>query len=80
MLWLLGLHDDYATDGAVVSQVLAHPTASLRATNRLAAAYRAINSSVGPLATATLKADSLALASGSPGHDRRTPLPRRRCA
>jgi hypothetical protein len=70
MLWLLGLHDDYATDGAVASQVLAHPSASLRATTRLAKAYRAINSSVGPLATATLQADSLALASGTAGHDR----------
>ncbi|MFZ2015842.1 MAG: hypothetical protein WAV00_18660, partial [Nocardioides sp.] len=70
MLHLLGLHDDYTSDGAVVSQVLAHPSASLRATARLAAAYRAINSSVGPLATATLEADSQALASGSTGHDR----------
>lgn len=74
MLSLLGLHDDYGSDGAVVSQVLAHPSRSLRATEQLAAAYRAINSSVGPLATATLEADSQALASGSAGHDRRYAL------
>ena len=35
MLWLLGLHDDYSTDGAVVSQVLAHPSA-LTASHRTA--------------------------------------------
>jgi hypothetical protein len=70
MLHLLGLTDDYGSDGAVISQVLQHPSASLQASAPLAAAYHAINSAVGPLATATLEADSQALASGSPGHDR----------
>jgi hypothetical protein len=69
MLHLLGLRDDYATDGRVVSQVLAHPSAALTETAPLAAAYQQINSSVGALATATLIADSQALASGSPGDD-----------
>ncbi len=69
MLHLLGLSDDYATDGRVISQVLAHPSHALRATEGLARAYQAINSAVGPLATATLIADSRALAGGSPGHD-----------
>ncbi len=71
MLWLLGLGDDYATDGRVVSQVLAHPTPALTGTQALAAAYQRINSSVGPLATTTLIADSRALASGSAGDDSR---------
>jgi hypothetical protein len=65
MLWLLGLRDDYATDGRVVSQLLAQPTAPLVRTQGLATAYQQINSSVGPLATMTLLADSRALASGS---------------
>ncbi len=69
MLWLLGLHDDYASDGQVISQVLSHPTRSLRQARTLGAAYRQINSAVGVLATATLEAESAALASGSPGHD-----------
>jgi hypothetical protein len=69
MLWLLGLRDDYATDGRVVSQVLAHPTPALTRTEALAAAYQRINSSVGPLATTTLIADSRALAGGSATDD-----------
>jgi hypothetical protein len=69
MLWLLGLQDDYSTDGHVVSQMLSDPTSALTGVEPLAAAYQAINSSVGPLATSTLLADSRALASGSPGDD-----------
>jgi hypothetical protein len=69
MLHLLGLTDDYATDGRVVSQVLSHPSHALVSTEALARAYQAINSSVGPLATATLLADSKALASGSSSDD-----------
>ena len=71
MLHLLGLHDDYATDGQVVSQVLSHPSKSQTDVQALGAAYRQINSSVGLLATITLQADSRALASGSATHDRR---------
>jgi hypothetical protein len=71
MLWLLGLSDDYGSDGSVVSQVLSDPSPALAGTASLTAAYHAINSSVGPLATATLQADSRALASGSAGHDSR---------
>jgi len=68
MLWLLGLSDDYASDGSVISQVLSDPSSALAGTTSLASAYHAINSSVGPLATVTLLADSKALASGSAGH------------
>jgi hypothetical protein len=71
MLSLLGLTDDYASDGSVISQVLSNPSPALAGTTSLASAYHAINSSVGPLATVTLLADSKALASGSTGHDGR---------
>ncbi len=69
MLWLLGLSDDYTSDGSVISQLLAHPTPAVTDAAPLAAAYQQINSSVGALSTTTLLADSRALASGSAGHD-----------
>jgi hypothetical protein len=69
LLYLTGLSDDYQTDGRVISQVLAHPSASLQATEQLAAAYQQVNSSVGAFATDTLLADSAALASGSADSD-----------
>jgi hypothetical protein len=69
LLHLAGLHDDYQTDGRVISQVLSSPSRALRSTQLLAAAYQQINSSVGAFATDTLLADSAALASGSAGHD-----------
>jgi hypothetical protein len=69
LLYLTQLADDYQTDGRVLSQILVSPPASLTATERLAAAYQQLNSSVGAFATDTLIADSAALAGGSPGHD-----------
>jgi hypothetical protein len=69
LLWLAGLHDDYPSDGRVISQALANPPAALNDTEALAAAYQQINSSVGELATNTLIADSKALASGSGTND-----------
>jgi hypothetical protein len=69
LLYLTGLHDDYQTDGEVISQALKHPSADLRRTQELAAAYQQINSSVGRFATDTLIADSKALASGSATND-----------
>jgi hypothetical protein len=65
MLYLLGLRDDYQTDGHVISQALRHPSRGLTATARLAAGYDQIESSVGRFATDTLIADTKALASGS---------------
>jgi hypothetical protein len=69
LLYLAGLHDDYQSDGRVISQALAAPSDSLRATEELAAAYQQVNSSVGAFATDTLLADSAALASGSADSD-----------
>jgi hypothetical protein len=71
MLHLLGLHDDYATDGRVISQVLSDPSKALTGAQALATAYQQINSSVGALATITLQADSRALAGGSASNDSR---------
>jgi hypothetical protein len=69
LLHLVGLKDDYPTDGRVISQALTHPSSALRATEALAADYQQLNSSVGEFATNTLIADSAALASGSATDD-----------
>jgi hypothetical protein len=69
MLYLLGLTDDYLTDGHVITQALSSVPAALSATADLAAGYDQINSSVGQFATDTLIADSKALASGSASDD-----------
>ncbi len=70
LLYLTGLHDDYPTDGRVISQTLRHAPDALRDTQLLAYAYQQINSSVGLFGTDTLIADSHALASGSSTQDR----------
>jgi hypothetical protein len=69
MLYLLGLTDDYQSDGHVITQALANVPDALAATEDLAAGYDQINSSVGQLATDTLLADTKALASGSAADD-----------
>jgi hypothetical protein len=69
MLQLLGLSDDYQSDGHVITQALAVVPAPLAAAAELAAGYDQINSSVGQFATDTLIADSKALASGSSSDD-----------
>ncbi|HEY5660540.1 MAG TPA: hypothetical protein VIR59_07115 [Gaiellaceae bacterium] len=69
MLHLLGLKDDYLSDGHVITQALASVPAALAATAELAKGYDQINSSVGQFATDTLIADSKALASGSASDD-----------
>jgi hypothetical protein len=69
LLHLVGLTDDYQTDGQVIGQALTAPGRSLHKVGELGALYRQINSSVGEFATNTLIADSRALASGSPAKD-----------
>ena len=69
MIYLVGLKDDYPSDGHVIAQALADSPAALRETELLASAYDQINSSVGQLATDTLIADTKALASGSSAND-----------
>jgi hypothetical protein len=70
MLYLLGLTDDYQTDGHVITQALAWVSASLAMTAEVASGYDQINSSVGQFATDTLIADTKALASGSGTDDK----------
>jgi hypothetical protein len=69
MLYLLGLKDDYQSDGHVITQALRSVSPALAATALLAAGYDQINSSVGQFATDTLIADTRALASGSGSND-----------
>ena len=69
LLYLTGLHDDYQSDGEVISQALSSPSSPLSGTAELAKVYQQINSSVGAFATDTLIADSKALASGSATDD-----------
>jgi hypothetical protein len=65
LLSLVGLHDDYLSDGAVITGILSRQPALNVAD--LADAYHQLNSSVGAFATDTLKADTVALASSSAG-------------
>ena len=69
MLYLLGLRDDYQSDGHVITQALENVPRGLAATKELAAAYDQIESSVGQFGTDTLIADTKALASGSSSDD-----------
>jgi hypothetical protein len=69
MLYLLGLKDDYESDGHVITQAVQHVSRALTATAQLAAGYDQIESSVGQFATDTLIADTKALASGSSSDD-----------
>jgi hypothetical protein len=70
MLSLVGLKDDYATDGRVVTQILRHTPRALEHTADLADCYKQLNSAVGEFGTDTLIADTRALASGSSASDR----------
>jgi hypothetical protein len=69
MLYLLGLKDDYESDGHVITQAVQHVSRALAATADLAAGYDQIESSVGQFGTDTLIADTKALASGSSSDD-----------
>jgi hypothetical protein len=69
MLNLLGLKDDYESDGHVITQAVQKVPHALEATEELAAGYDQIESSVGQFATDTLIADTRALASGSSSDD-----------
>jgi hypothetical protein len=71
LLHLVGLTDDYQTDGHVVTKALTSVPGGLSGLDDLIAAYDQLNSSVGQFATDTLIADSRALASGSASDDSR---------
>jgi hypothetical protein len=69
MLYLAGLRDDYVPDGRVISQILTEPPRTLSDpfTQRLAACYKQLNSSVGEFGTWTLEAATTAIESNSSG-------------
>jgi hypothetical protein len=69
LMYLAGLRDDYEHDGRVITQVLSHPNAALRAPGvaDLGACYKQLNSSVGEFGTDTLQAATKAIESTSPG-------------
>lgn len=69
LMHLVGLQDDYVTDGTVITAALTRPSRALESTRLLAELYRQLNSSVGEFGTDTLLADSKALASGSTASD-----------
>ncbi|HLY33658.1 MAG TPA: hypothetical protein VKQ07_03930, partial [Jatrophihabitantaceae bacterium] len=71
LLHLVGLTDDYQTDGHVITRALTSVPGALQGLDDVLAAYDQINSSVGQFATDTLFADSAALASGSASDDSR---------
>src|SRR4051794_28049112 len=54
LLHLVGLHDDYQTDGQVITQALTSPNTTLGQVAEVGSLYRQINSSVGEFATNTL--------------------------
>jgi hypothetical protein len=71
MLALLGLHDDYASQGMVLSRVLDHGVGSAQLQTplamRLAALYKQLQAPVGEFGLATLSASTGALAANDPG-------------
>ena len=71
MLALLGLHDDYASQGTVLSRVLdpgvGSPQLQTPLAERLAAVYKQLQAPVGEFGLATLAASTGALAAGDPG-------------
>jgi hypothetical protein len=69
LLHLAGLHDDYQSDGRVISELLTDAPSSLRGVQALATAYKQLDASVGTFGTDTLVADTAALSSGSASND-----------
>jgi hypothetical protein len=69
LLYLAGLHDDYQSDGRVISEILASPRRTLVSPSvvALGQCYKQLNSSVGQFGTSTLMASTRALESTSAG-------------
>jgi len=69
LLHLVGLQDDYQSDGRVITQLLTREPSALRGTELLGACYKQLNASVGTFGTDTLIAETAALHSGSASDD-----------
>ena len=74
LLYLLGLHDDYQSDGAVIQEALASQPSNFTKQDELAGTYDQLNSSVGAFATDTLLAESAALAGSDATYNRVEPV------
>ncbi len=74
LLYLVGLKDDYISDGRVITEDLTSvpPTLSSTSVEALSQAYKQLNASVGLFGTATLIAATHALESNTPGDWRYT--------
>jgi hypothetical protein len=72
MLYLVGLKDDYTSDGRVITEDLTQVSANLSspAIEALSTAYKQLNASVGQFGTATLVAATSAIVSSGPGDSR----------
>jgi hypothetical protein len=68
IMYLTGLKDDYEHDGRVITQILTHPNAALRAkgVTVLGECYKQLNSSVGRFGTATLQFATRGIESNTP--------------
>src|SRR5215472_9512206 len=68
-LFLLGLRDDYPTDGTVITDLLTSVPPHLRSVpaQQLAACYKQLNSSVGQFGASTLQASTNAVESATAG-------------
>jgi hypothetical protein len=69
LLSLVGLRDDYRSDGRVITEIMRHVPRALAGTQALGEVFKQLNSAVGDFGTDTMIADSAALASGSSSND-----------
>lgn len=70
LMALVGLRDDYRTDGRVITEILRRVPSGLAGTEQLGAMLKQLDASVGEFGTAALQADTAALASGNASDDR----------
>ena len=72
LMALVGLKDDYVSDGRVLTEIMSSPPATTKSALfvPLATCYKQLNSSVGTFGTDTLVADTHALESSSSGDHR----------
>jgi hypothetical protein len=71
LLALVGLKDDYVSDGRVLTELMVNPPATTQDPTflPLATCYKQLNSSVGEFGSETLEADTQALETGSTSSD-----------
>jgi hypothetical protein len=82
LMALVGLNDDYVSDGRVLTEIMSSPPATTQSAFfvPLAGCYKQLNSSVGTFGTDTLAADTHALETSSSGDHRYTSFLKRLAA